>query len=55
MPNERGGDPTIEEMIDQLKAAGWKHVRGHLWKAPAGGYFMGPFGAWAAMKRWASL
>ena len=42
--------PTIEEQAEQLKAAGWVHVRGRLWKAPVGGYFMGPHGAWTAMK-----
>ncbi len=43
--------PAIEKQIVELLAAGWKKVRGHVWKAPIGGYFMGPHGAWKAMKR----
>jgi hypothetical protein len=42
---------TIEQQIKELKAAGWVKVRGHVWKAPIGGYFLGPHGAWLAMKR----
>lgn len=43
--------PTIEQQIAELKAAGWIRVRRTLWKAPIGGYFLGPHGAWKAMKR----
>ena len=48
---EQSTTPTIEQQITELTAAGWIHVRGYLWKAPIGGYFMGPHGAWKAMKR----
>lgn len=41
----------IDEQIAQLRAADWIPIRGRLWKAPVGGYFMGPHGAWLAMKR----
>lgn len=44
-------NPSIKEQIAELKSAGWIHVRGFLWKAPEGGYFMGTHGAWKAMKR----
>lgn len=44
-------EPTIDEQVAQLKAAGWICVRRTLWKAPIGGYFLGPHGAWKAMKR----
>jgi hypothetical protein len=47
----QGSLPTIEEQVAELKAAGWIHVRRHIWKAPIGGYFIGPHGAWKAMKR----
>jgi hypothetical protein len=43
--------PRIEQQIEELKAAGWVPVRHDLWKAPIGGYFLGPHGAWLAMKR----
>lgn len=46
---------TIEKQIEQLEAAGWVRVRRNLWKAPVGGYFLGPHGAWLAMKRRESL
>lgn len=46
---------SIEQQIAELKAAGWIPLTGKCWKAPAGsgcaGYFLGPHGAWKAMKR----
>lgn len=56
IPGQRqGGRPlpelTIEQEIAELEAAGWKKVRRYTWKAPVGGYFLGPHGAWLAMKR----
>lgn len=41
----------VEKQIAELKAAGWVQIGYHLWKAPIGGYFVGPYGAWLAMKR----
>ena len=42
--------PTLEEQIKELLAAGWKRVRWNIWKSPAGNLFLGPHGAWRAMK-----
>lgn len=46
----RMSEPTIEQQIAELIAAGWVKVRGYVWKAPYGGYFIGPHGAWKVMK-----
>ncbi len=47
--------PSIEKQIAQLKAAGWIPLTKKCWKAPVGsgcaGVFLGPHGAWKAMKR----
>lgn len=43
--------PSLDEQVAQLKAAGWKRINRSMWKAPVGGYFLGPHGAWKAMKR----
>jgi hypothetical protein len=43
--------PSSEQMKAELAAAGWEQVKHFLWKAPVGGYFIGPYGAWKAMKR----
>ncbi len=43
--------PGLREQASQLKLAGWVYVKGNVWKAPYGGYFLGPYGAWLAMKR----
>lgn len=48
---ERIEVPSIEEQVAQLEAAGWIKIRSRLWKAPVGGYFPGPHGAWVAMTR----
>jgi hypothetical protein len=42
---------TIEDMVRDLLAAGWKRIRPTLWKSPDRGYFLGPVGAWKAMQR----
>lgn len=42
--------PSIEQQEAELLAAGWIRVRRTLWKAPVGGYFLGPHGAWLAVK-----
>ncbi len=55
--NCEAGDlsPTIEEQIAQLKAAGWIPLTPKCWKAPVdsgcAGVFLGPHGAWKAMRR----
>lgn len=38
--------PTIEEQIQH-----WIPITRFCWKAPIGGYFLGPHGAWLAMQR----
>lgn len=44
--------PTIEVQIVELERAGWKrwHGRPDMWQAPNGAIFLGPHGAWRAMK-----
>ena len=46
-------EPTIEEMIQELKAAGWKQHRATMtvWISPKGFWFRGPYGAWKSMKQ----
>jgi hypothetical protein len=48
-------EPTIKQQVAELKAAGWIPLTRFCWKAPAGsgcaGVFLGPHGAWKAMKR----
>ena len=39
-----------EQMAAELEAAGWTH-RGVIWRSPDGEPFLGPFGAWKAMKK----
>lgn len=47
--------PSIEQQVAELKASGWIPLTLKCWKAPAGsgfaGCFLGPHGAWVAMKR----
>ena len=44
-------EPTIIEMIAELKAAGWKKAKpAWIWKSPQGTLHLGPYGAWKAMK-----
>lgn len=43
--------PSIEQQIVELGFAGWIRINSRIWKAPIGGYFLGPHGAWLAMKR----
>ena len=47
--------PAIDQQVAELKEAGWILLTRTCWKAPSGsgcaGYFLGPHGAWKAMKR----
>lgn len=45
-------EPTIEQMIEELKTAGWKQHRATMtiWISPKGFWFRGPYGAWKSMK-----
>lgn len=45
IPSEQEPELTIEQEIAELEAAGWKRVHRYTWKAPVGGYFLGPQGA----------
>lgn len=42
--------PTIEDMVSDLKAAGWQEIRLTVWRAPGGAYYRGPFGAWKVLQ-----
>jgi len=44
-------DLTIEQWIEELKAAGWIKWRNHstIWQAPDGRIYRGPFKAWCVM------
>jgi hypothetical protein len=44
-------EPTIEDQIAELKAAGWIAKTNVIWKAPDGRLYIGPHGAWKHM-RW---
>ncbi len=52
--DEIAHDPSVEQMIAELNDAGWQKISAAVWKAPTGGYFRGPFGAWKAMKEQAA-
>lgn len=43
-----------EQMRKELLDAGWLKINDRIWEAPAGsrcsGYFLGPYGAWQAMR-----
>ncbi len=43
--------PTIEAQIAELKAAGWIPKTPTVWKTPNGALWLGPHGAWKAMRR----
>jgi hypothetical protein len=43
--------PSTEEQIAELRAAGWEHVSNSLWRSPSGSLWLGPHGAWIAMRR----
>lgn len=41
---------STEQLIAELKAAGWKQCTVAIWRAPSGTLYRGPVGAWRAMK-----
>lgn len=45
-------NPTIQEMIAELEAAGWRMWKRHhtIWQSPWGALFRGPYKAWTIMK-----
>lgn len=44
------GSPTVEGMIAELAAVGWTRHSATVWRAPDGGLFRGPYGAWKALR-----
>ena len=40
----------IEQWETELEQAGWVKLRMHIWKAPNGALFRGPYAAWRMMK-----
>lgn len=42
--------PTIDQMKQELLAAGWKAKTPVIWKSPHGALFLGPYGAWKVLK-----
>lgn len=42
----------IAEMVRELEEAGWVRYKGSevIWKAPNGGLYIGPEGAWGVLK-----
>lgn len=40
----------IERWKRELYAAGWVSQRSTVWRAPSGALYLGPYGAWKAMK-----
>jgi len=50
-------EPTLEQMIQELKEAGWIECptcplpthRPAVWRSPGGQVFLGPYGAWKRM------
>jgi hypothetical protein len=43
--------PGIEQMVKELREAGWLPVVRTVWQSPDGGFYLGPFGAWREMKK----
>jgi hypothetical protein len=41
---------SIELMCEELRAAGWTTISRCVWRAPDGGFYRGPYGAYRAMK-----
>ena len=41
----------IDQQIAELKAAGWKAKTPMIWASPSGKLYLGPHGAWKAMRK----
>ena len=39
-----------EQWRADLRAAGWREVRQHVWADPHGAVWRGPYGAWCALQ-----
>lgn len=44
------GNPSLEQKTHELEAAGWHKKRAGVWQSPSGALFLGPHGAWKAMR-----
>jgi hypothetical protein len=42
---------TVDQMIAELKAAGWTPQTATIWRDPAGALWLGPAGAWRMLKK----
>jgi hypothetical protein len=47
---KRSQGRSIEQMVEDLKQAGWIAVRSTVWLSPRGERYRGPYGAWWAME-----
>ncbi len=45
------GEPSTEQMKDDLEKSGWVNIRSTTWRDPRGFLFRGPYGAWLAYRR----
>jgi hypothetical protein len=43
-------EPTIEQMREELLAAGWTPKTSVIWRSPSSKLHLGPAGAWRVMK-----
>jgi hypothetical protein len=41
---------SIEQMLTDLAAAGWKKKLTHIWASPTSKLYLGPAGAWKVMR-----
>ena len=46
---------TIEAQITELERNGWTRARNWQWRSPGGSLYLGPHGAWKAMRTMAGL
>lgn len=43
-------DASIDQMLADLTAAGWRKKLTHIWASPTGRLYLGPAGAWKVMR-----
>lgn len=41
---------SIDQMLLDLTAAGWRKKLRHVWASPTGKLYLGPYGAWKVMR-----
>ena len=42
--------PSVDQILLDLTAAGWRKKLPHIWASPTGRLYLGPAGAWKVMK-----